>query len=389
MGVVSLSPLHSSERFGTVDAAYRLFRWLFLSPSVAAGGIAGALFTAHNKLSTAPLSLSSLWTTLTSPALWCTLRSHPELFVIPVVSIGLQLNYHLNRAARNNYTRSRKSWKWDDEVVIVTGGSGGLGSDVVRRLAERGTKVAILDIAPPISDTPRNVHFFKVDISSKEAVEAAAKQISEELGHPSVLINMAGVVRAKSVLEMEPRDVDLTFDINVKAHYYTVQAFLPRMIEEGKGHVITIASAMSYVQAASGVSYCSSKAAALSFHEGLTTELRHLYQPAAHARAIRTSVVCPAHFKTQMFEGFRNAIPGWAAPSLEVGTVAKLVCETVWSGESQHIIEPFYAKMTPFGRALPTWIYNEVLRLAKDAMGFVGQAQRAKEAKKPETSKEE
>jgi all-trans-retinol dehydrogenase (NAD+) len=80
---------------------------------------------------------------------------------------------------------------------------------------------------------------------------------------------------------------------------------------------------------------CSSKAASLSFHEGLTEELRHLYLPHSHARAIRTSVVCPAHFKSEMFAGFRGTIPEWLAPSLEVGTVAGLVCETVWSGESQ------------------------------------------------------
>jgi NAD(P)-dependent dehydrogenase (short-subunit alcohol dehydrogenase family) len=80
---------------------------------------------------------------------------------------------------------------------------------------------------------------------------------------------------------------------------------------------------------------CSSKAASLSFHEGLTEELRHLYLPHSHARAIRTSVVCPAHFKSEMFAGFKGTIPEWLAPSLEVGTVAGLVCETVWSGESQ------------------------------------------------------
>lgn len=80
---------------------------------------------------------------------------------------------------------------------------------------------------------------------------------------------------------------------------------------------------------------CSSKAAALSFHEGLTEELRHLYQPTSHARAVRTSVICPAHFKSNMFAGFVSGIPELFAPSLEVGTVAELVEKTVLSGESQ------------------------------------------------------
>lgn len=80
---------------------------------------------------------------------------------------------------------------------------------------------------------------------------------------------------------------------------------------------------------------CSSKSAALSFHEGLTEELRHLYQPHSKARAIRTSVVCPAHFKSDMFAGFVSGIPEFLAPSLEVDTVAELVEETILSGESQ------------------------------------------------------
>lgn len=114
---------------------------------------------------------------------------------------------------------------------------------------------------------------------------------------------------------------------------------------------------------------------------------------------MRTSVVAPAHFKTDMFAGFESAIPEWLAPSLEVGTVAGLVERTVLSGESQvrrrfgpfarrpkvnrtqqpaavcdhadahlhrlrrsqHLIEPFYAKCTPLGRALPTWLYGAIL----------------------------
>lgn len=80
---------------------------------------------------------------------------------------------------------------------------------------------------------------------------------------------------------------------------------------------------------------CSSKAAALSFHEGLTEELRHLYLPHSKARAIRTSVICPAHFKSSMFAGFVSSIPEFFAPSLEVDTVAELVEKTILSGESQ------------------------------------------------------
>lgn len=76
---------------------------------------------------------------------------------------------------------------------------------------------------------------------------------------------------------------------------------------------------------------CSSKAAALSFHEGLALELAHVYK----ARRVRTSVICPGHIRTAMFAGFDTHLPHWLAPSLEVETVAQLIVDTVLSGQSQ------------------------------------------------------
>ncbi|BGP21931.1 retinol dehydrogenase 10 [Rhodotorula toruloides] len=379
MTAAALSPLHSAEGF-TVDVLLRIQQATFLNPAVACllPVLAGLRATV-----TRPFSLSTLRDALqllpsTFPHIVRTDRPSQLALAVFALAAGLHANSVINRAARNNFARDRKGWDWKSEVVVITGGAGGLGSEVARRLANKGIKVVVLDVAPLAADAPTVISYYKVDLASAEAVKEVADKIRKEVGHPSVLINMAGVVRANAILDMSQREVDLTYDINVKAHYYTIQAFLPHMIEEGHGHVVTIASSTAYHQAATGVAYCSSKAAALSFHEGLTEELRHLYQPSSHARAIRTSVICPAHFKSNMFAGFESGIPEFFAPSLEVGTVAELVEKTVLSGESQHIIEPFYAKCTPLGRALPTWLYGGILACAKDAMGAV-RAYRTKE----------
>ncbi|GAA5917756.1 hypothetical protein JCM6882_001316 [Rhodosporidiobolus microsporus] len=380
MPVVSLSPWHFTEGVLTLDVLLRLVSSTLLNPSLTILAPLAAAINRHRALAASH----------TAPS-WAAYACDPAIVSglgLWAVGAALKVNEWLSRAVRNSLTRGIKPWVWENEVVVVTGGAGGLGSEVARRLSARRTKVVLLDVAPLSFELPSNVHYYNVDLSNRDAVFEVKERIVKEVGAPSVLINGAGVVRAESILDMTPRDIDLTYDINVKAHYYTVQAFLPGMIKEGHGHVVTIASSTGYHQAASGVAYCSSKAAAISFHEGLTEELRHLYPhntlispTPAHARAVRTSVVCPAHFKTPMFEGFKNTIPEWAAPSLEVGTVAGLVCETVWSGESQHIIEPFYAKCTPVGRALPTWLYSIILFFAKDAMGLV-KVEKDKVAKK-------
>ncbi|BGP45082.1 hypothetical protein JCM10450v2_000899 [Rhodotorula kratochvilovae] len=376
MPVVSLSPWHAAEGL-TVDTLLRVLNSTLLNPALSwVLPVLAVLRT--STASTLPAALDALKT-----ADYVHLLAADKGFQLALgvfaAEIALSANAQLSRAVRNNLARDRKGWDWKREVVAITGGAGGLGREVARRLASRGIKVVVLDVAPLAADAPAGIAYYKVDLSSAQDVKDVALKVQKEVGHPTVLINMAGVVRAASILDMTQREVDLTYDINVKAHYYTSQAFLPHMIAEGHGHVITIASSTAYHQAATGVAYCSSKAAALSFHEGLTEELRHLYP--APARAVRTSVIAPAHFKTAMFAGFENSIPGFFAPSLEVGTVAQLVEETVLSGESQHIIEPFYAKCTPLGRALPTWLYATILFFAKDAMGAVKEY-KAREGKK-------
>lgn len=124
---------------------------------------------------------------------------------------------------------------------------------------------------------------------------------------------------------------------------------------------------------------CSSKSAALSFHEGLTLELRHTLSPSTPAGRIRTSLLCPGHVQTAMFSGLDQGpwISQWLMPSLKVETVVGLIVQTVLSGESQvcsafvahsapkkelttewaqYIIEPLAAKLMPWFRVMPTWM---------------------------------
>ncbi|GAA5991477.1 hypothetical protein JCM10908_005721 [Rhodotorula pacifica] len=376
MPVAALSPLHSREGL-TIDVLIRLLNHALLEPSRT--WVILVIYAVQSVTRARPGQLSFLEATKAAFFAAPTLARSDPFFqgALALFAVGafVKINKLLDRAARNNFTFDKKGWEWEEkdgkEIVLITGGAGGLGSNVAARLAARNIKVVVLDVAPLGADAPDSVAYYKVDLSSADVIRQVAEKVQREVGHPTVLVNMAGVVKASSILDMAQRDVDLTYDINVKAHYYTVQAFLPHMLEEGHGHVVTIASSTAYHQAANGVAYCSSKAAALSFHEGLTEELRHLYLPHSKARAIRTSVICPAHFKTGMFAGFVSGIPEFLAPSLEVDTVAELVEKTVLSGESQHIIEPFYASFTPLGRGLPTWIYGGILACAKDAMGHV------------------
>ncbi|GAA5954775.1 hypothetical protein JCM3765_007772 [Sporobolomyces pararoseus] len=378
--IISLPATHFAEGYFTIDVLWRFIKATLFDP-VLTFLFPVYQFQSLTKIFTQKTAFHAL--TLAHHGIWWKRDVWSNKWMIAsllVWGVGLayKINETLNRYVRNNFRNSKDGWdNWQGRIVLITGGAGGLGSEVIKQLEERNLNInfVIFDLADYVGTRPKSLRHYKIDISNADAVREAAEKVKKEVGHPTVLVNMAGIVRAKSILDMTDKDIDLTYDVNVKSHYYTVQAFLPEMLKTGIGHVVTIASSTGYHQAANGVAYCSSKAAALSFHEGLTEELRYLYTPHPNARRIRTSIICPAHIKTTMFEGFASSIPSFLAPSLEVGTVAKLVTQTVLSGESQHIIEPVYAKFTPLARGLPTWVYGFILACARGAMGGVRDVQ--------------
>ena len=202
-----------------------------------------------------------------------------------LVGLGVfcRLNQLLNRASLNNF--SRDQWDWGREIVLITGGSGGFGELMVRRFAQRGIKVVVLDLNPPVKPFPENVHFYEVNITDPSQIAQAAKQVRLDVGDPTVLVNNAGVITGQTILGGPMEGIRRTFDVNIIALFPLVKEFLPSMIAKNHGHIVTISSMAAFATIASNVDYSCTKAAALSFHEGLAQELRLRY----NARKIRTT----------------------------------------------------------------------------------------------------
>lgn len=160
------------------------------------------------------------------------------------------------------------------------------------------------------------------------------------------MINNAGCARGKSILASTEADIRLTFNVNAISHYFLAQQFLPYMIERNHGMVVTVASYAAYVAAPNMVDYASSKAAALSFHEGLTSELATIYK----APKVRTVVMCQNYTRTKLFEGFDSK-------ALHPETVAEEIVKAVLAGRSQHILTPEAGWLTvPRIRSFPLWM---------------------------------
>jgi NAD(P)-dependent dehydrogenase (short-subunit alcohol dehydrogenase family) len=209
-----------------------------------------------------------------------------------LLTFGLlkNVNKTLNQIALNSYRLRPETarWKWDKEVAVVTGGCSGIGSLIVKRLVNKGVTVAILDIQqlPPALQgctveswsfregskltfcADARIKFYACDITDPSAVKSAAEEIKAKLGAPSILINNAGILSAHSILATSHEYLRKIFDVNVLSNWITVQAFLPDMIKENKGHIVTLASSGSYVGVGGLADYTATKAAILAFHEG-------------------------------------------------------------------------------------------------------------------------
>lgn len=201
--------------------------------------------------------------------------------------------------------------------------------------------------------TASNVHYFKCDITSPKEIAAVAKEIRAKVGYPTVLINNAGVARGKSLLDATEKDVRFTFDVNTLSHYWMIKEFLPSLVENNHGMVVTVASTASWVTVPDMVDYAASKAAALAFHEGLAAEL-----PTRHnAPRVRTIVVNQGYTKTALFQGYNNGAT-FLMPTLEVATVADAIVRQVLTGRSGQVICPAMGTALTGLAATPHWFQD-------------------------------
>ncbi|KAK6348595.1 hypothetical protein TWF718_006383 [Orbilia javanica] len=260
-----------------------------------------------------------------------------------------KINNRLNWGFMNNWVTD-KSWVWSNEVALVTGGSGGIGGLVVQGLAEKGIKVVVLDVIDLTYDAPKNVYFYKCDITSTEKIAEVADEIRTTVGNPTIIVNNAGVARGNTILDATEKDVRFTFDVNVLAHFWIIKEFLPDIVKKNHGHIVTVASIAGYQAAPQMVDYAATKAAAISFHDGLALELKHRY----NAKKVRTTLVTQGLTRTALFTGFKEDSP-FMFPQQHPESIADGIVEQIVKGESGHLVYPKSYHILAGIRGQPAW----------------------------------
>jgi NAD(P)-dependent dehydrogenase (short-subunit alcohol dehydrogenase family) len=231
-----------------------------------------------------------------------------------------------------------------DRVAVVAGGAGQLGREIVRGLEERGARVAVFDVA---------AERFRVDVTDRAALEAAAADVERELGTPHVLVNAAAL---DSPPDAPPEEVgpvesypetsfDRVMDVNVKGTFLACQVLGARMAAERRGSIVNISSIY-----------------------GMLSPVQELYDFRRRGGDEFYKPIAYSVSKSALYNLTRYLATYWAKSGVRVNT---LTLAGVWNDQPREFLDAYAARI-PVGRmADAKEVVGPVVFLASDASSFV------------------
>jgi NAD(P)-dependent dehydrogenase (short-subunit alcohol dehydrogenase family) len=192
-----------------------------------------------------------------------------------------------------------------NQVVVVTGAASGIGREIALAFAEKGAKLAILDIdkkgltetQSQIKTGDVKVHVFPIDISQRSQVNEVFKEIINTLGTVDILVNSAAKFLAQSYFDTTEDVLDQMFAVNVKGTFFTCRAVTDYWIEKKKhGKIINFSSISGRVVMPYNFPYAISKSTVIHMSRILALELGKYN--------INVNVICPGLVDTPMAKTF-------------------------------------------------------------------------------------
>jgi len=242
--------------------------------------------------------------------------------------------------------------------VLITGGGSGIGRLMAGKIAGKGATVIIWDIdekklshvESELKKLGCNLFAYICDVSDRQKVYCTAQQVKKDTGKVDILINNAGIVSGKPLLECTDEQIEKTFQVNSLALIWTIRAFLPDMINDNQGHIVNISSAAGLIGTAGLVDYAASKFAAFGIDESIRVELKK------NGSKVRTTVVCPYYINTGMFEGVKTRF-SWLLPILDENFVAEKIVHAIEKNRTRLIMPWIVYAVLPL-RMLPTSAFD-------------------------------
>ena len=205
--------------------------------------------------------------------------------------------------------------EFDGRVVIVTGGSRGIGRAIVKELSSRGANVAFSftknremadELVAELQNADRRVIAYQADVTDFTAAEDMVKKVKGELGSIDYLVNNAGITRDKLIMMMSQEDWGAVIDTNLKGVFNVTKPAISVMVRQRRGAVLNIASISGVVGMAGQTNYSASKAGLIGFTKALAKEVgrRNITVNALALGLIETDMTAslPDEYKQKMLE---------------------------------------------------------------------------------------
>ena len=237
-----------------------------------------------------------------------------------------------------------------DKVAVITAAGQGIGRAIAERFIGEGALVIASDLdADKLKGLAAKKHV-KLDARSTPEVEALANSVIADFGAPHILVNCVGWVHDGTILQCSEQDWNLSFDINVKSMHRTCRAFLPAMLEAGRGSIVNMSSAVGSIRGVPNrYAYGATKAAVI----GLTKAIAADYI----RQGIRANAICPGTIHS---------------PSLD----ERIEAQAQKTGKTEDAVHKAFVDRQPMGRlGTPDEVATLALFLASDESSFItGQA---------------
>lgn len=163
------------------------------------------------------------------------------------------------------------------KTALITGASGGIGSEIVREFAKAGIKIAAVYLknraAAEKLKAETGCGIFRCDVTDFKAAHETVSQAAKAMGGIDILVNNAGIARQTLFSDITEEMWDNMFNVNVKSVYNFTHAALPYMINKKSGRIINISSMWGQCGASCEVDYSASKAAVIGFTKALAKEV--------------------------------------------------------------------------------------------------------------------
>ena len=221
----------------------------------------------------------------------------------------------------------------EEKVVLVTGGSRGIGKEVAMKFAKEGYNVVTNYVSDKTDKEGLKKEFennnvkalvLKADVSKAEDVENLVKQAIDTFGKIDVLVNNAGITRDNLLMRMPEEDFDKVIETNLKGTFLVTKAVTKYMMKKRQGSIINLSSVVGVAGNAGQSNYSASKAGIIGFTKSVAKELA--------SRNIRANAVAPGFIETDMTDVLKEDVKEHIynqIPLKRMGT-AKEVAELIY-----------------------------------------------------------